>query len=1070
MLEQVNFDEAKQSQLPLVELLIGLGYGYVSRAEALAQRGGDTGRFLLGDVARESLMRINAYEHAGQVYTFSELDVAKVVDELENVRLEGLIVTSKEVYHTLMPKTGGKTVRVYHDGRYESKSFRFIDFEHPENNDFRVTVEYKVTGKETIRCDVVCFVNGIPMVVIENKKSSVDVSEALSQLNRYQKPEHCPKLFVYPQLLIGTNSAEFLYGTTGTPNKFYVSWREKDGDEEKLQKEIAALVATSIDETVYLRLLRDLNGYTGEHSQRLERTVKPQDAGVYGILRKERLLDIAKNFVFYDGPYKKVARYQQYFAIHKMLKRIEQTEPIESSYGGRTKRRGGVVWHTQGSGKSLTMVMFVRALIEHPNIINPRVIIVTDRKDLDRQIKNTFKNAGLKKEVKQATSGENLLQLIKNKDSAVITTLVHKFDSAGRKNGGRTDFEDHDQNIFVLVDEAHRTQGGEANLEMLRTIPNACYIAFTGTPLLKNEKTRQKFGDFIDQYTIDDALGDKIVLPLIYEGRYVPLDQDESEVDRLSDRVMEDLSSKQKYVLQRDVERRALQENPRRIAEICHDIQKHYVSRFQGTGLKAQIVAPSKYAALEMKRFFDSAGKINTALVMSDESGEIAMDDEHRNEIVVFLKQIKADYVNLQKYEESVIESFVDSPDGIEILIVVHKLLTGFDAPRNTVLYLTKELKDHDLLQAIARVNRLHESSITSKTSGFIIDYSENAENIHTAMQLFGSYEAQDVKGALVDVHEKINELEQAYGQLCDVFNGVTKDDQALLEHLRDEPTRREFGDKVNRLVTLFGECLSLREFAEKFDSEKVELYKREVKKFHNLKKSAALQYGDHVDLQKYKRELVKILDENIKAAEAEVLTDEIEITDRDKLKQAIEELGSDASKAEAIAAQTERRLSARREQDEVLYNRFSERISEILQAMRDKKMADIEALKQLRLIDEEVEQKKDSDLPGEVREIAGADIYYRNLRNELSIVQDDPDMYRDIVLEITGVVRRNATVDWWRNFEAKRLMRSELDDYLYDVAKMQYGIDLSEEQTSRVIDAAINLAEHNHQTFSLVG
>lgn len=1059
MLQNVDFDEAKQSQLPLVEMLINLGYVYISRADALAQRNDDTSKFLLGDIARSSLMRLNGYEYNNNQVKFSELEVAKVVDELENTRLEGLLDTSKDIFNTIMPKIGGKTIEVYHDGRYESKSFRFIDFIDITKNDFHVTVEYKVTGKETIRCDVVCFVNGIPFAIIENKKSSVNVDKAIAQLRRYQTPEYAPKLFIYPQLLIASNTNEFLYGTTGTPAKFYASWRERDQSLEQQDAILNSVIGKHIDESIYAQLLRDLNGFTAGRSQMLQREIKQQDRGAYNILRPERLLDIAKNFVFYDGMNKKVARYQQYFAIHKMLGRINEHEVSNNE---QSKRRGGVVWHTQGSGKSLTMVLFVRALIEAPQIISPRVIIVTDRKDLDRQIKNTFKNAGLKKKVKQAASGEDLLKMIRNKDSAVITTLVHKFKSAGNK---RADFNDIDENIFVLVDEAHRTQGGEANLEMLRTIPNACYIAFTGTPLLKNEKTRNKFGDFIDQYTIDDALNDRIVLPLIYEGRYVPLYQDEEQIDRRADRVSEDLSAIQRYTLHKGVQRKAMAENPDRIAEICHDIQKHYIARFQGKGLKAQIVAPSKFAALQMKKFFDMQGKIQTALVISDENGEITEDDGHRQEIATYLKEIKSNYANLQKYEESIIEDFVSNPSGVEILIVVDKLLTGFDAPCNTVLYLARELKDHNLLQAIARVNRLFENPDFPKTSGFIIDYSENAQNIHTAMQLFGNYDEADIKHALIDVSEKIHDLEQSYSQLSDIFNGVARDDQALIEHLRDDPTRIQFGDRVNQFMTVFAECLSLKEFADKIDSNTLNLYKNEVKKFQNLKKSAALQFGDHVDLRKYELELRQIMDENIRAGSAEVLTDEIEITDRVKLNQAIEELGSDKSKAEAIAAQTERRISERHNQDEVLYDRFSQRIKEILQAMHDKKMADIEALRQLRLIDEEVEQKKDSDLPQSILAQTGADILYRNLREYLPI--NEQSDYESAILGLREVVCCSATVDWWRSFETKRQMRSRLDDYLYDEVKVRLGIDVDYEQIERLIEIIMTLTENNHTIFS---
>lgn len=1057
-MDSVDFDEAKQSQLPLVELLVNMGYTYLGREEALVQRGGDTGKFLLHDIARESFMSINSYQTGGETMKFSEADVAGVVEELEAVRLEGLIDTSREISHMIMPKIGGKTIEVFADGRRESRSFRYIDFSGGgKNNQFHVTVEYKATGKESIRCDVVCFVNGIPLAVIENKKSGVDIQKAIAQLARYQNPDHAPKLFTYAQLLVAANGTNWLYGTTSTPSKFYANWREKDVSEEELHAKIGEIIAKPIEAELYKQILKDLNGYTKAKEQLRLRHISQQDIGAYAMLRPDRLLDIAKNYVFYDGPVKKIARYQQYFAIHKMIQRVHERDS--------GKRRGGIVWHTQGSGKSLTMVMFIRALVEDPDIDNPRVLVVTDRKDLDRQIRDTLRNAGLKKRIIQAQSGQHLLQMIKDKESGVITTLVQKFGSAAN---AIKKFTDEDPNIFVLVDEAHRSHSRgaksiaiSASEEMKKVIPNASFIAFTGTPLLKDDKSQSTWGNFIDKYTIDDALQDKIVLPLIYEGRYVSVHADSEQIDRRWDRVSEDLSAKQRYIAEKVANQKAVAENPDVIREICYDVQKHYTQRFQGTGLKAQLVAPSKHAALVMQKFFEREGKIQTALVISDENGEIPEDNENRKEVADYTSEIKSKYSSLQKYEESVIESFTHSPDGIEIIIVVDKLLTGFDAPRNTVLYLAKELRDHNLLQAIARVNRLfdNDNPVAAKTSGFIIDYSENAANIHTAMQLFGNYEPGDVKSALIDVDEKVRELEAKYGEIMKLFTDVPNDSVAMIERLRDDPTRTTFNSTMNEFLDVFAECLSLEKLDDKLGKDEVARLKMDAKKFQELKKSAALQYGDQVDLAKYKLELVKILDENIRAGETEVLTGEIEITDRDKLNEAIEELGSDKSKAEAIAAQTERRISERREQDEALYDRFSKKIKEILEAMRAKKMADVEALEQLRLIDEEVEQKKDSDLPESIKQVKGADIMHRNLKDLLFDINDDA--YNQAVLDLTTIINQNATVDWWRTFETKRQMRSRLDDYLYD------NLHITDyDRIEKIIDAAMNLAENNHQTY----
>ncbi len=1055
-INKVHFDETKQSQLPFVEMLINMGYRYIPTAEIMAERGGDTSKFILKNTAMEKLSEINGYEIGGEGFKFSEKDVREAIDELENIQFEGLIDTSKKIYSMIMPTSGGKTVRVTQNGKSVSKNFRFIDFENPENNDFAVAVEFEAMGKNGIRPDIVVFVNGIPFAVIENKKSSVLVDQAVSQQIRNQGAEYCPKLFVYPQLLVGANKEELKYGTTGTPNKFYASWKEKDVDIKTIDKKVSKVVVKKIDDSIYNILLHDLNGSIYGYKQNLERTITEQDRSVFLLFTKDRLLDLTKNYILYDAGVKKVMRYQQYFAIKKMLLRIEETE--DGIKGER--RKGGMIWHTQGSGKSLTMVMFVKALIENPHIVNPRVLIVTDRKDLDRQIKTTFQNSGLKKDVIQTTSGEHLINLINKTDLRVVTTLVHKFRTAGKKTG----VVDLDENIFVLIDEGHRGHNGISNLEMNKIIPNACYIAFTGTPLLKNEKSTHKFGTFIDKYTIDDALTDGIILPLIYEGRYVDLVQDRKEIDRLSDRVMDDLNDKQKYQLQKKIENKIIKDNPKRINEIAYDIEKHYLKQFKDTGLKAQIVAPSKFSATLFQKYFDNSGKITTSLVVSDENGIISEEDGHKRDVEAYLKKIKESHQSLLSYEKEVIESFKHNDDGVEILIVVDKLLTGFDAPRNTVLYLAKELHDHNLLQAIARVNRLYENKVLPKTAGYIIDYSENANNIKTAMELFGNYDENDVKGTLIDVDEKIEELEKSYSVLHDFFKTVKGDDEAYIQSLEEEPHRKEFYDALNLFLKNFNECMVLQDFVHEFKN--LDTYRGELKKFMELRKTASVRYADRVDFDKYKQALIKIMDDNIKADEAELLTRQITITDREAFDKAVEELGSDKSKAEAIAAQTQKTITEQLEADPVFYQKFSDKINEILEKMRKKKLADIEALKQMKLITDEVLNKKDDTIPTKLQNKKGADIFFRNLEVDFVKHKLSEDKYIDIVINVFDCLKKEAIVDWYRNSEVKRIIFNKLDDYLYDEVVTGQGVKLTSDDIKNIIDKVIKLATENYQLF----
>ncbi len=1056
-IQKVNFDEARQSQLPFVELLINLGYEYLSAEEVMRQRRDDPAKFILRDIALKKLAEINAYEHKGETHKFSDKDISDALQELENPLYEGLLDTSKTVFNLIMPTTGGKSIRVFHEGKIVSKNLRFVDFANPQNNVFHVTVEFPAEGKGSIRPDIVVFVNGIPFAVIENKKSSREVAKGAAQLLAYQQADKCPRLFTYPQILVTTNKDELRYGTTGTQPKFYAEWKEKDMSIAEQDKLARQLIAIPIRSDVYTRLCFDLNGATAFHQQKLDRIPTAQDRGVISLFKKERLLDLSRNFVLYDAGVKKLARYQQYFAIKKALDRIEVPDDAE-------KRPGGLVWHTQGSGKSLTMVMFVKALIDHPRINNPRVIVVTDRRDLDKQISETFKNCGLKKEVHRTTSGEDLLRCIKDKDLSVLTTLVHKFEAASKKKAG---FVDDDRDIFILVDEAHRTQGGLANASMERTLPNACYIAFTGTPLMKKERASYlKFGGYIDKYTIDDAIRDQVILPLIYEGRYVDLVQNAEQINRHVERMTEGLNDEQKKKLQHYIDTQVIKDNPQRIGEIAYDVAKHYTENFQGTGLKGQIVAPSKYSAILFQKFFERETDIRAAVVISGESSSVEEDDTHKKEVAAYLREINEKYRGLESYENDVIESFKNNDDGIELLIVVSKLLTGFDAPCDTVLYLAKDLKDHGLLQAIARVNRLYDNETLPKTTGFIIDYSENAKNLDHAMKLFGNFAAEDVTGALVDVSDKTRQLEGNYDALHEIFKGLPPDDEAFILHLADEPERRKFHAAYNEFVKTFNECLALKGFASSF--KHIDTYKNELMQFTRLRSAVRMRYAEDIDLDEYKKPLVHLLDKYIDAKGVELMTAPVDITDPERFKEVLDKLGTDRSKAEAIRAHVQRTIRERMDQDPEFYKRFSEKIEEVLLRMREGKLADAEALGQMRLLSDEVVNKKDSAMPQRIQAVSGAAIFYRNLKEHFEDSKLSEEQYESVILGLISILKKEAIVDWHRNPEVIRIITNRIDDYLYDYVRQELGVVFDGEKSKRVVDACVDLARNNTDVFSL--
>ncbi len=1055
---KANFNEAQQSQLPFAEMLVNMGYRYVSKEEISKQRQEDNSKFILQDIAEKSLMKINSYKIDDKEYKFTQAEVLRAIDELEKINLEqdGLIESSKKKYKMLMSKTSGVSIAVSDSGKSKSQDFVFIDFNNIENNDFAFTVEFEVAGKNNIRADIVVFVNGIPFSVIENKKSSKDVEEAVSQLRKYQDIEHTPKFFVYPQLLVAANKSDFLYGTTGTPKKFYTKWREKDLKEVSgyvnEDEKITELISQQIGDDIYGQILRDLNGAEYNHQQILKRKVSDQDRGVYFLFDKERLLDVEANFILFDGSVKIAMRYQQYFGVKKILNRIHNV--IESPTGAR--REGGIVWHTQGSGKSLTMVNLVKELIEDETIESSRIIVVTDRIDLDKQIKNTFDNAGLKKEIYRVKSGEDLIAKIKEKDNSVLTTLVQKFKTASKKS---TNFADSDKNIFVLIDEAHRSHGGEANTQMTKIIPNACYIAFTGTPLLKGDKTEKKFGSFIDKYTIDDALEDKIILPLFYEARYTELEQNEAKINKHVERVLKNATEEEKKLIQKKIQAKVLKDNPQRIAEISYDIEKHFSDKFHRTGLKAQLVAPSQFSAVLFQTYFEKETNIKTAVVLSGVDPDEA--DTHKMQINDYMTTLKTDYGSLKKYEDRMIADFVNN-DGtkndVEILIVVDKLLTGFDAPRNTVLYLAKEIKDHNLLQAIARVNRLfdNENKEMPKTAGFIIDYSENAKNLREAMDLFGNFKnRKDIESALFNLNDKINDLEKSYDEVQDFFKGIEnkEDDEEYIELFKDDKKKRkDFYNKVNLFVKNFAEASVFRDFVHEFKN--YDVYRNDLKKVLNLKKTIGLRYSDNVDYSKYKNAITAILDKYVDASEVQQMMEEIDVT---KMTQEIEKvLKSDKSKAEAIAATMQKTITEKRDTDPKFYDSFSEKVENIIFEMNAKKIADLEALKSLKSLNTEMKNKKDDSLPKKIKNVQGAGILFRNLKHSFGDNNFSEDEYVEVIVELLNMSKKEMIVDWHNNVDAQRIIKNKVDDYLYERLNIK-DIEVSQDVQDDLLKLLLN-------------
>lgn len=1043
--------EKHQSQVPALQLLVALGFTPLSQEEALRLRGGRLRNVVLDDVLAEQLMRINRFTHRGREYAFDLEDAHEAMRRLKPTpdRLKGLRGTNQDIYDTLVL---GTTITKSIDGDSKSYSFRYIDWERPENNVFHVTAEFSVertASSQTKRCDIVAFVNGIPILVIENKRPTESLKKADSQLIGYQNEDNIPQLFHFAQLLIGMNRNAARYATVATKPKFWAEWRDEEDTDEAIAPFANRVLTAPEKGAIFSGDFAGARGYFDAMAAEGDRAVTAQDRTVFALCRPQRLLDLIRRFTVFDGGVRKIARHQQFFGIRRAVETVKQHDVSGA-------RKGGVIWHTQGSGKSLTMVMLGRSLALERSIENPRIIIVTDRDDLDKQIKDTFKSCDL--EPVRATSGSHLLELVHNK-APLVTTIINKFDTALKNSK----LVDEDPNIFVLVDESHRTQtgryGGHSQFaaKMRRLLPKACYLGFTGTPLLKKEKnTLSTFGRLIHRYAIDEAVADGAVVPLLYEGRLVEQQVSGAVIDRWFDKISEGLTENQKRDLKRKFSRMdALAKTDQAIRAKAFDISEHYRQHWQGTGFKAQLVAPSKAAAVRFKEVLDEIGHVSSAIVISppdENEGNEEVDQESKDLVRRFWSQMMARYKTEDEYNRQIIDAFKGSGDP-EILIVVSKLLTGFDAPRNTVLYVCKSLKEHNLLQAIARVNRLYEDGGTEKQFGFIIDYEGLLGELDSALttySAFEGYEAADLAETVHDVREEIRKLPQLHDQLWDLFKPVRnkKDMEQFEQHLADESLRHEFYARLKAFSRCLHISLSSDKLFDVFDEAKVDALKRDWRQFSELKRSVQLRYQETVDVREFEPKIQKLLDDHVVAMPAETIIEVVNINDPDALKAVVEETGvSEASRADRIASATRRAITEKMDEDPTFYKQFSELLEETIRAYREKRLSEREYLNSVVDLASKVARKdRGRDVPESIRCDEDAQAFFGVLEGQLKIKDDEPvagDEAASIALEIIDIIKSHLIVDIWSNEVAQNKLRNAIDDYFFDVLRDERGVDL---------------------------
>jgi len=1071
-MEIPSFKEDHISQIPALQLLVNLGYIYLSPDEADRQRGGKTTNVLLEDVLRKQLKEINSIKvSATKTGIFTDENIERGILALKNLPMnDGYIAACERAYNLI---TLGHSLEQSIDGDKKSFTLQYIDWKNINNNVFHVTEEYCVmrsTSKEHYRPDLVLFINGIPLCIIECKRPDMKdpLKQAISQHLRSQQEDGIRNLYVYSQFILSIASQEASFATNATPEKFWAIWKEKFNnkeEEERYKTNLQELKNKPISNGVKEQIFKDRFRYVRQYFEALEQEeiqLTEQDVYLYGLCRPERLMEIVFNFVLFDNGEKKIARYQQFFAVKKSMQRIRKIE--------HGKRKGGVIWHTQGSGKSLTMVMLAQAIALEPTIHNPKIVLVTDRTDLDNQITGTFRKCG--KFVENATTGQRLVELLESKSDAVVTTIINKFVAAVKKISKPLESPD----IFVLVDEGHRTQHGIFNIDMQKTLPNACFIAMTGTPLFKKDKsTAEKFGGLIDDYTVDKAVTDKAVVPLLYEGRLALQDVNASPIDTFFGMVAEPLNEYQKADIKKKFARYDhLNSAEQKMRMIAWDISYHFRNNWKdSTPFKGQLVCDKKVNAIKYKEYLDDINIVSSEVLISsidEREGEDSVYEKSSEKVNQFWRKMMNEHGNAKSYEKNIINRFKNQKDP-EIIIVVDKLLTGFDEPKNTVLYLTRNLQSHKLLQAIARVNRIY----PDKEFGYIIDYYGVIENLDDALLLYSSFkdfDDDDLEGTLTNVKDEIKKLPQNHSNLWDIFKTIAnkRDAEAYQQLLKDEAIRILFYDKLATFAKSFKLALSSIQFHKEVEEKTINRYKEDLTMFMKLRIAVMERYSDTIDYKQYEGQIQKLIDTHITTEKIETITELVNIFDKDKFQQEVENTTGKVAKADKIASRTSKHISEKMDEDPAFYKKFSQMLKETIAEYEAKRISEALYLSRVQDIMNHVLAHTDDDIPEQLKNRDVAKAFFGLTVEALAEKIQDNVIRKEVstqtALQIDNIIQQTILdngqpiVDWQYKTNITGKLFIEIGDYLIDEVRNKYDINISFSEMDKIVDDCIEVAK----------
>ncbi|KKB34136.1 type I restriction endonuclease subunit R [Bacillus thermotolerans] len=944
--------EYTEVELPFIEQLQSYGYIYMKGSELDAERNG-RGSIVLETRLFNAIKRLNHW--------ISDVNIEKVVKQLVALQAEDLWDANKTMYDWLF----GQGISILQDlgGGKKNQTVRLFDFENMDNNEFLVVNQVSYTNANgTIRPDIVLYINGLPLVLIECKSPKLkwdqQLPEGVRQFDRYRETHE--KLFWYNQILIVTSRDRARAGTILARPQHYGLWKDP-----------------------YPLTMQEVG------------SERAQDILVAGMFRKEAIMDLMRNFIVFDGKVKKLARYQQYRAVNKAIDRIMEED--------KPSLRGGVVWHTQGSGKSLTMVYLAMKLRRVPSLENPMIVVVTDRQDLDDQITKTFQQCGFPNPT-QATSVADLKHQLGKGPGTTIMTLIQKFQGAENEEG-IPDFPVISQakNIIVMTDESHRSQYKGLAMNMRKALPNATFIGFTGTPIEKKKRsTTGKFGSYIDKYTIEQAVEDGATVQIYYESRLPNVHVKGDSLDEIFNRVFfeydEDTREK---IKQKHVNEELILTAPERMEEIALDIVRHFESHILVNGYKAQVVAVSRMAAVKYKQLIDqyAAGQFETAVIFSAGHNDG--------------KELRQYHITKEE-EKKLIERFKKpfSEDKLAMLIVCDKLLTGFDAPIEQVMYLDKPLREHNLLQAIARTNRRYDDN---KTYGLIVDYFGVSRFLDQALEIFSS---NDVKGALHSIDDELPRLEQRHRSAMRFFDGLkkTQREESVLR-LSDEDVRADFE-------------IAYKRFAESMDkvmpSPKAQPFVGDLKHLGLIRQLAKSRFSvdDGLDISDCGEKVRELVYKHLQSEGIEV-REPVSILDA-AFKEEVEHNVLPETKAAQIEHAIKREISVRMEEDEVFYTSLKEKVEDLLTRFKERQMDIYELLDKLYAAREEILSKVEGQTQSGLKP---EEEPYFNKLIEVFEGQREMDELKEIAVEVHQFIEDKVTSipDWTRKNDFKRTLNAEL-------------------------------------------